>query len=216
MLAIGYNTALVKEAPTSWKALMTSTSFAVSTDWPEGNVAIAALIAGVPSADIFNLDAISTPAVKANLAYLAKKSARKWTGVDDAKTLKGLQLATSYGFAMPELEKQGETWGFVEPQEGALGYIDSLAIPTSTKAELRPLALAFIAELIRSDAQALMTKNGAGWPVTDAARALLTPAEAKAAHLDDPDMLTKKLLMLKPLDTRTLNGINRLWDEANH
>jgi spermidine/putrescine-binding protein len=88
-LGLAYNVNAVKSVPVSWKALVESGQpFAVSTDWPEANVAVAGLIAGVSKSKAFDFDSLNTPGVKSVLTTMAKKSAKKWKGIDDAATLK--------------------------------------------------------------------------------------------------------------------------------
>jgi spermidine/putrescine transport system substrate-binding protein len=214
-LGLAYNATSIPTAPTSWKVLVQSGStFAVSKDWPEANVAVAGLIAGVPKNQVFDFGAVNTPAVKAVLSTMAKQSARKWKGVDDVDSLLGLQYATAWGFAFADLAKRGESWAFAEPVEGTLGFIDSFVLPSSLKPELKNLAMAYIDYSISPTAQAILAKGCGGMSVNPKAKALLTAAEAKSAKLDDPTWVTDRCIMLKPLSLRDFNGITRLWEEA--
>jgi spermidine/putrescine transport system substrate-binding protein len=214
-LGLAYNTVAITSAPTSWKVLTESGQpFAVSTDWPEANVAVAGLIAGVPKDKVFDFTALNTPAVKAVLAAMAKKSTRKWKGIDDVATLKGLSYSTAWGFCFADIAKQGEPWAFAEPVEGTLGYVDSYVIPAAVAAELKPIALAYIDYTISPVAQALLAKGCGGMSVNPKTKSLLTPEEAKAAKLDDPTWITSQCITFKPLSTRDFNGITKLWEEA--
>ena len=214
-LGLAYNTVQIKSAPVSWKMLIESGQpFTVSSDWPEANVAVAGLIAGVPKDKIFDYTALNTPGVKTALATMAKKSARKWKGVDDAATLKGLSYGTAWGFAFADLAKQSEPWAFAEPVEGTLGYVDSYTLPASITPELMPIALAYIDYTISPVAQALLAKGCGGMSVNPKTGSLLTADEIKAAKLDDPAWITSQCITLKPLSTRDFNGITKLWEEA--
>ena len=214
-LGLGYNTVAVASAPTSWKVLTESGQpFAVSADWPEANVAVAGLIAGLPKDKIFDYTALNTPEIKAVLATMAKQSARKWKGIDDAATLKGLSYSTAWGFSFAELAKQGEPWSFAEPVEGTFGYVDSYVLPTAVADELKPLALAYIDYAISPMAQALLAKGCGGMSVNIKTKDHLSAAEAKAAKLDDPTWITNHCITLKPLSARDLNGITKLWEDA--
>lgn len=214
-LGLGYNTIAVKTAPTSWKSLVESGQpFAVSTDWPEANVAVAGLIAGLPKEKVFDFTALNTPAVKAILSTMAKKAAKKWKGVDDLATLKGLSYSTAWGFAFADLAKAGEPWAFAAPTEGTLGYVDSFVLPTSLSAELKSIAMAYIDYTISPTAQAVLAKGCGGMSVNIKTKEMLTAEEAKAAKLDDPTWITSHCITLKPLSIRDFNGITKLWDEA--
>ena len=214
-LGLAYNTVTVKTSPTSWKSLVESGQpFAVSSDWPDANVAVAGLIAGLPKEKVFDFTALNTPAVKAILATMGKKSAKKWKGVDDLATLKGLSYSTAWGFAFADLAKAGEPWAFADPTEGVLGYVDSFVLPTSLSADLKPIALAYIDYTISPSAQAVLARGCGGMSVNIKTKALLTADEAKAAKLDDPTWIINHCITLKPLSIRDFNGITKLWDEA--
>ncbi len=214
VLGIGYRTDKFQSPPDSWAILRGNTPYAVSTDWPECNVAIAALIAGVPAGDIFNVDKVSTPAVKNILHGLAKGAAKLWTGVDDAASLKDLTLASSWGFAFADLAKLGQSWAMAEPKEGYLGYVDSLVINAKATPAAKELAYRWISHVISPATQAILARTVGGFSVNRHTTEALTPAEASAAKLDQPDFLAKHTILLKALDVRSQNGLTRLWDDA--
>ena len=145
---------------------------------------------------------------------MAKKSAKKWKGVVDFATLKGLSYATAWGFTFADLAKADEPWAFAEPSEGTLGYVDSFVLPTSLSTDLKPLALAYIDYTISPAAQAVLAKGCGGMSVNPKTKDLLTPDEAKGAKLDDPTWITTHCITLKPLSIRDFNGITKLWEDA--
>ncbi|ODN43547.1 type 2 periplasmic-binding domain-containing protein [Piscirickettsia litoralis] len=63
------------------------------------------------------------------LRQLVKNSARFWIGVDKPENLKGLRMATSWGFSINALnDKYNEKWSMTIPQEGVPAWIDSYAL----------------------------------------------------------------------------------------
>lgn len=214
-LALAYNVARFPTPPNSWKALFADGArFAVPSDLAEGNAAIAAMVAGVPLAKALDLAVLETPAVRGNLAHMAKRSERKWSGVDDADTLRGLDLAVSWGTSLPALAAEGETWKMAYPQEGSLGFIDSFAIGASCPPAARELAMAWLDFAISPESQAFYLRSINGWPTNLRTRDLLTPEEAVACHLDDPTWFRSHVTLFKVLDLRSENGLQKLWAEA--
>lgn len=211
---LAYNTAKLPAAPTTWKALVQAKGgFAVSNDWEVCVMAVAGLIAGLPKEDIFTFEKLNTPAVKAVARQMASTTHR-WTGVDDVATLKGQEVATSWGFAFADLAKAGETWAMAEPVEGSPWYLDSFAVAAAASPEVRDVALLWLDHVISPEIQAIYVRTLGVKSVTLGAKALLTPEEARGASLDDPTFFSTKVALLKPLSIRDENGVKRLWDEA--
>lgn len=212
---LAYNTKRVAKPPTSWAALFEpGAEFAVSDDWFEALVPVAGMVAGLKGEDLFQLDKLSTPAVRERLAVLGSRSKRKWVGVDDAKSLQGLQLATSWGFAFSDLAKAGEPWAYATVSEGMMGYIDSFAIASACEPSAQKVAAWWLAFTIAPEQQAYYLRTIGVKPVSLATKSQLTPAELADSKLDDPQWFGRNVTLLRPLDVRTENGLKRLWEEA--
>lgn len=213
---LAYNQTKGVATPSSWSVLFEpNASFATSSDWPEANIAVAALAAGVDKKDVFDLEKVSTPAVRAKLDILGQKAARKWKGVDDAATLKGLSYATSWSFAFADLAKQNETWAMANPVEGMPGYVDSFAITSGCSEEMKPVALAWLDFIIAPETQAAYTKTLGVKLVNPKAKSFLSAEEAIASKIDDPQWFTKNVILLKALDIRTENSFQKMWESSN-
>jgi spermidine/putrescine transport system substrate-binding protein len=211
---LAYNTGLVKQAPTSWNDLFQpGITFAASSDWYDANIYTAALAAGVSKADIFTLEKINTPAVKEKLKILAKAN-KFWVGVDDAATLKGLMMATSWNFALPGLAQQGEVWKMAEPKEGVTGYVDNFSINHAIKPEMMDVAMAWLDFTLAPEQQAYYYKTIGVKPVNPHIKNLLNANEALDAKIDDPSWFGNHITLLKAADLRMENAMKNMWNDA--
>lgn len=211
---LSYQVSRFPQPPTSWSVLLDpQRSFAISNDWEVCTMAVAGLISGLPKEDIFSFEKLNTPAVKSVARQLASTK-HKWSGVDDAATLKGLDAAASWGFSIADLGKAGEVWTMAEPKEGAPWYLDTFAIASNSPDDMRDVAILWLDYVISPVPQAYYARNLGVKAVSVGAKSVLNPAEAAAAGLDDPTFFSTKVALLKPLSLRDENGIKRLWDEA--
>ncbi|HLA36010.1 MAG TPA: ABC transporter substrate-binding protein [Rhodocyclaceae bacterium] len=218
---LAYNTAIVKEEPTSWNVLLDpkyAGKFALSSDYHEANVYVAALASGVNKDQIGHIETLfNNPEVQKKLDYLAKNAKVLWKSVDTAKDLKGLALATSWGFALPELKKQGEVWKMAKPKEGVTGWVDSFSISSELEKNPKKLKLAeeFLNYMIGTEVQVgNIVRTLGSFPVNAAVKPLLTAEEVKTFKLDDPDFFRKEFILWKTLTVRDQNGMKVMWKRA--
>lgn len=209
-----YHSAKVQPAPTSWSAaIVPGMDVAVSKDWEQALIASVALAHGVGRDDVFTLEKVNIPAVRASLKTLGT-SKRQWSGVDDAATLAGGDLAFGWGFALTELNQMGEPWKMAEPVEGLVGYVDTYAISAAIRPELKDVAMLWCDYVISPECQAFFFKSISVKPVNPKARNHLSAEEAVAAKVDDPMSFTSRVILLRPVSIRTENGLKRMWAEA--
>lgn len=186
---LAYDSSLAKE-PKSWKALWdpaASGRYAVSSEYPEVNVFIAALATGIDKNDVSKLEVVDTPAFRKNLASLANNAARVWHGVDTAEILSGLAYSTSWGFALADLNADGRPWKMAEPVEGSPAWVDTWALAAHLKnlPDQRWVAEQWINYVISDQAQLrYMRKLGASPTNADVAK-IATAKEVKELHIGD-------------------------------
>jgi len=217
---LAYNTTLVAAPPDSWKVLWDPDykgKYAIGgEDQYIHNVTAAALASGVSPDQIYDYKAINTPEVQEKLAYLAANAKAMWKGVDDARTLKGLSLATVWGFSLPGLKQMGEVWKIAEPKEGTTGWVDNFMISSmlSDQPEKLAVALEWLNFVLADDYQVYTVRGLASAPVTTTVKAKLTPGEIQQFHLENPAHFAENRILWKVLDKKNRNGIKRLWDNA--
>ena len=212
-----YNADLVQEPPTSWKVLWSPryrNQYVVS-DLAEHNVYITALALGYAPEDLGNFDALNNERFRNMLGRLVKNSHKFWQGVDTASDLKGLSLAASWGFSLPELERRGENWKWAPLQEKIPGWIDNYVISHTLKdrPQLKRIAEEWINYSLSPEFQAeVVVKSLSARPVNLKAKELLSNDVTKVVDLDDSPR--NRFVLMLELDRRTRNGFNLLWDEA--
>ena len=218
---LAYNAALLDKAPTSWNALFDpkfSGQYAVSSDYHEANIYVAALASGVPRDKIGNVeDLFAFPEVQAKLNYLATNAKVLWKGVDTAQDLKGLTMAASWGFALPALNRQGESWKMAKPREGVTGWIDSFSIAAEVAKtpQRQVLAEEVLNYVISQKVQVNNVVRGLGsFPVSGDVRALLSKREIKDFRIDEPEFFVKEFILWKTLSLRNQNGLKLMWERA--
>lgn len=216
---LAYNSDVFNEAPSSWNALWDPKyhgQYSVA-DYGEINVYLTALAMGYDKEALDDFEQLNNPAFKEKLAQLVTHAQSLWVGVDTADDLYQKSLASSWGFAIPELKKRGELWRWAYPKEGVPGWIDNhvLSRELSDKPELKRIAEEWINFTISEEFQSQVLVQALSTNPVNMVTAKNATAEQKqgfyATSLDDP----KALIVLMPeLDRRTRNGIDNLWNQA--
>jgi spermidine/putrescine transport system substrate-binding protein len=214
--ALMYNSDKLSQPPSSWSVLWDPAyrdQYAISQDYAEANIYVTALALGYRGEDLFSYDRlIEDPRFKQRLSELAQHASTLWHGVDRASELKGLTLSTGWGFAIPELNRQGENWRIANPKEGSTGWVDHWMIGYSLidKPLLKRIAEEWINDTLSPEFQAHYAKTLGQHPVNPKALPLLTAAERSRLPLQD----IKHLTLWRNLPTRDQNGFKRLWQNA--
>lgn len=217
---LAYNTSIITEEPKSWNILWDPAykgRYAIGgADQYEHNVSSTALAMGIPADSIYDYKALNTPEMQDKLKQLAVNAKSFWEGVDDAQTLKGLALATVWGFSLPELKRMGEIWKIAEPGEGTTGWVDNFMINSSLsdKPLKKTIAHEWLNFVLGDDYQTYVVRGLASSPVTTTVKARLTQEEIRQFHLDDPSHFAKNRILWKTLDKKDRNGLKRLWKNA--
>lgn len=214
-----YNADRVAEPPTSWNALWETRyrdKFTVA-DLGEHNVYITALALGYGDKALESYDVINTQRFRNKLARLANNSRRLWLGVDSADDMKGMSLATSWGFSLAELKQRGENWKWAPLKEKSPGWIDNFIISHSLKdkPQLKRIAEEWINFTLSPRFQASVLVEGlSARPVNTKARQLLSAELIETMGLDTAAASNGKLVLMPELDRRTRNGFDLLWSKA--
>lgn len=217
---LAYNTNLLAEAPTTWNVFWDSQyaqKYSISSNYYELNIFIAALAAGIPKDQIGNYDAISTPEFQAKVTALAKNAKTLWVGIESAKDLQGLAVATAYGFAFNDLKTQGEIWKFAEPKEGTTCGVGNFMLSHTLREnpQLKRIAEEWLNYVISPEYQIdVVVRTTSSFPTSLAIKDQLTPEEASAYHLDNPNYFQDHLILWPLLDKRTRTGFELLWQKA--
>lgn len=214
-----YNTTMFDEAPDSWEVLWDPKyrgQYSIA-DYGEINIYLTALAMGYDAQALADFEQLNKPKFIAKLATLVNNAHAFWVGVDTADDLQQKTLASSWGFALPELKKRGEVWKWAYPKEGVPGWIDNHVISSELayKPQLMRIAHEWVNFTISAEFQSQVLVQGLSTnPVNVKSFESATEEQKRglyAQSLNDP----KALIVLMPeLDRRTRNGINNLWNNA--
>ncbi len=214
-----YNTEVFDKAPDSWSVLWNPLyrgQYSIA-DYGEINIYLTALALGYDEEALGDFEQLNNTAFKAKLAALVSNAESLWVGVDTADDLQQKTLASSWGFALPELKNRGEIWKWAYPKEGVPGWIDNhvMSSELADKPELKRIAEEWINFTISAEFQAQVLVQALSTnPVNMIAAESATEAEKQgfyAKSLNDPDAV---IVLMPELDRRTRNGINNLWNQA--
>jgi spermidine/putrescine transport system substrate-binding protein len=215
-----YNADKVAKPPTSWNALWEPryrNQFTIA-DLGEHNVYITALALGHGEEDLKSFDALNNARFRNKLRQLVRNNHRLWLGVDTAKDLEGMALATSWGFSLPELKARGQNWKWAPLKEKSPGWIDNYILSHSLKdrPQLKRIAEEWINFAISPEFQARVLVEGlSARPVNRLTRGLLSAEQIENVGLAESERAAENHFVLMPeLDRRTRNGFDLLWRQA--
>ncbi len=216
---LAYNTSIIKDEPTSWKILWDpkyKNNYTMAGDFTDVNVYLAALAAGYPADDIFDMRKVNTPEINQSLKELAENAYSFWTGVDNPAHLKGLALATTWGFSLPALRAMGENWKIANPDEGTTGWVDNFMIASLTSQDPLKMkaAYAWLDFALGTEYQQYTVRGLGCPPVTVSVNEHLTSAEIAEFHLDDPSYFAENIILWRPLSKATRAGFDAMWNKA--
>lgn len=214
-----YNTEVFEKAPDSWNVLWEpqySGHYSIA-DYGEINIYLTALAMGYDKKNLGDFDQLNNKAFKAKLAALLANAKSLWVGVDTADDLQQKKLASSWGFALPELKQRGEIWKWAYPKEGVPGWIDNHVISQelANKPQLKRIAEEWINFTISSEFQtsvlvAALSTNSVNIVTVETASELQKQG-FYARSLTDPEAV---IVLMPELDRRSRNGIDSLWNKA--
>jgi len=218
--ALAYNTALVREEPTSWRVFWDPAwqgKFMVHKDYYELNVYISALALGYRKPDIFRFDAIKGGALEKRVGYLAAESATFWQGFDKPENYQGLALSTTWRCIFPSADGAFEGWRIAVPEEGTTWWVDAMLISHTLKEKplLRRIAEEWINHLLTDEVQTRSIAMELGtYPVTRKGLSEYVASLPDTASGDTLRLLLKNRIPWQILETRDRNAFKFLWSEA--
>jgi len=219
---LAYNNQKISQAPTSWNIFWDPEyqgKYTVSEVFYEVNIYITALALGYPIAQLGDYESFSKDKrFRIKLAQLAQHADRMWTEVDKVDDLKGLTIATSFGFSFTDLKNQGETWAFASPKEGQSAWVDHWAIGYSLKDSplKKKIAEEWINFTLTEDLQLALARQLSSSPVLSHFEQPLDSNELQKYHLDDSNFFADQFFLLTALDRRQQNGFKKLWEQAKN
>ncbi len=215
-----YNTKFVNGV-NSWNDLWLpkyKNKYSIVYDYSEVNIYITALAMGKTGKATYDYNSLRKDSAFENkLVSLIKNTRTFWYGVDKAENLKGLSLATSWGFSLSDLKNQGEDWKFGNPREGSTGWVDNLCVAKFVEKDafLKDVAYEWLNFAIAPDFQANVgIRMLSSDPSNVNIKHLLTKAEIKKHHLNNLDYFSEKRILWPTLSKRDRNGLDRLWKSA--
>ena len=216
---LAYNTNLLATPPESWAAFwdpQNAGKYVIGSDY-EQNIYITALAMGVERDQLGSFDAVSSPEFLEKLTAFVKNARGMWIGVDTADVLQGTEFSTAWGFSFAELQQRGEVWQMADPKEGMMGAVGNWMISHTLldQPQLKQIAEEWLNYVISPDYQLnhLVRKLSTS-PTNMSIKAAMTPEEAAAFHLDDPDYFETHLIPYPTLDNRSRQGFELLWKKA--
>lgn len=208
--AIAYNTNDIKEPPKSMSVLFDSKyagKIAIRDDFNDA-VMLAAIVLGQDPNNPSDLDAI-----KKKLIEQKPLNKTYWkTGDEYSKLFAGNQISVSLMWSgqASSMKKEGQPIGFVVPEDGAIGWVDTWAIAKGSKNQ--ELAYKFIDALISKDFQYNWASNGGPAPVNKEAGAKLDPEYAASCGMDEKSL--NKLYFMQYRTEEVKKTWNELWTEV--
>jgi len=222
--ALIYNTKYFSSPPKSWAILWDKkykNNYAISSDYYEANIYITALLIGLEGSEISDFSKLRENDIfKKKLEQLALNVHTLWKGVDTAKDLKGLALATSWGFSLDELKKNGEVWKIADPKEGTTGWVDNFVLSSSLldKPFLKKVAHEWLNFTLSSQFQVnVVVRQLLSIPVNGSIKKLLTQEEVLTYHINDINYFEEKRILwpiLKEHNYSERDALHNLWKRA--
>lgn len=208
--AIAYNTDDIKEAPKSVNVLFDpqyAGKIAIRDDFNDA-VMLAAIALGQDPNNPSDLDAI-----KAKLIEQKPLNKTYWkTGDEFSKLFAGKQISVALMWSGQAafMKQEGQPIGFVVPDDGAIGWVDTWGIAKGSKNP--DLAYKFIDAMISKDFQYNWASTGGPAPVNKEAGDQIDPAYAASAGMDEASL--NKLYFMKYRSDDVKKTWNELWTEV--
>lgn len=208
LTSFAYDTTALEAAPTSIQALWDPEHegrVSIRDDALEA-VQIAALATGQDINDIADMGA-----VEAKLAELMPQIRTFWSSENDWNQFMAsdeMDLATYWSGSAARSQGLGLPVAFVVPQEGAIGWLDSLAVPAAS--EHKEAAHAFVDWMIDPDFYVRWDAEGAPASASLAAAAALPEDAFNRRVLGDPEVVAR-VQFQEPVPDETREAYLALW-----
>ena len=208
--AIAYNTDEFSEPPASVSILFDPRyegKITIRDDYNDA-VMLAAIVLGQDPNDPSDLDAI-----KAKLIEQKSLNKTYWkTGDEFSKLFAGKQISVGLMWSGQAafMKQEGEPIGFVVPEDGAIGWVDTWGIAKGSQNQ--DLAYKFIDALISEDFQYNWASTGGPAPVNKDAASQIDPEYAASCGMDEESL--NRLYFMQYRTDEVKKAWNELWTEV--
>lgn len=213
---LAYNTDKVTETPDSWNILWNpqySNKYTVNNNFPMVNVWITALSLGYSYDEIFDINKMDRAQIQRKLNDLAKNAKSLWDGAADPKEFPGLSLATTWGFAAQQANKDGGHWLIATPKEGGTAWVDAWYITSAAEGVTKRLAEEWINFMLSPENQADVVKSQGVSPAVVSVGDLLSSKEKAMFHVGDNEYF-KTVALWRVMSPATEKAFNEMWETA--
>jgi len=188
----------------------------ISGSYDTINIYMTALMLGIPKKDLFHLSDKQLISIKEKLRELFKTQiAEFWEENLNPENHEKFDLGMDWGIGVKKINEEYKgNWGYVIPNEGATGWIDTWAITKNvTDPEVENAVYEYINFMIGSKIQAKVARVTSYAPVNPYSVRYFTSNEKRRYYLTDPKFL-EKIVLWQPLDAETLERYQRIWTSA--
>ena len=213
---LAYNANVLKEAPTTWNVFWDpkyAKKYTINNNFHKVNIWITALALGYKYDQIFDIDKLDRTKIQEKLNVLAKNAKSLWDGEANADEFPGLDLATTWGFAVVKANQKGGNWKLAAPKEGGSAWIDYWCITQAAKGMTKKLCEEWINLQLSPKFQAAVVKQQGVSPVVNNVGALVTPEEKALFHVGNNDYF-KTVAIWQVMSEKTEKAFGEMWEEA--
>lgn len=212
-----YDSTVFAQAPDSWGIFWDSKYQGKISVWDDlSTLYMAAQMLGYDKpgpSQLYNLSDEQLAAVKQKLLALKPNVRKIWsTGGELTNLFENHEIVAAMGWPLMtnQLRQANFPIGETIPQENTTGWIDHLMI---TKASAhKELAYAFLEYMVQAKTQKQITDVTHYTPANPAAAQLMTGAEKKGLHLDDPDAYMQHIYFWQDVPRRA--KYIEIWNEV--
>ena len=212
-----YDTTAFAQPPDSWSDLWNPKYKGKISLWDElSSVYMAAQVLGFDKPDpyqIYNLTDDQLESVKKKLVELKPNIRKYWsTGGELTNLFQNHEIIAAMGWPLMtnQLRKLGFPIGEIIPKENTTGWIDHLMITAAS--QQKELAAQFLEYMIEARTQKQITDVTGYAPANPASTSLMTDAEKKNLHMDDPDAYMERIYFWQDVPRR--DKYNEIWNEV--
>jgi spermidine/putrescine transport system substrate-binding protein len=146
-VALAYNARLVDKPPASWRDMVDPRykgRIGITDGQWETNVYIAAMLAGVPLAQVYDPPAGFDAAIQDALNRLVAQAGYFWGGMPESQAMRDLALVTDYWPGIAAANAEGQDWRFAAPQEGQPVWFDCISITREALGDPKKVEAAYL------------------------------------------------------------------------
>jgi spermidine/putrescine-binding protein len=214
-----YDTTAFKQPPDSWAIFWNPAYKGKISLWDElSSIYMAAQVLGYDKPDpgqLYNLSDEQLDAVKKKLIELKPNIRKYWsTGGELTNLFQNHEIVAAMGWPLMtnQLHKLNFPIDETIPKENTTGWIDHLMITAASTH--KELAQQFLEYMVEAQTQRLVTDVTHYTPANPATAQLLTVAESKSLHLDNPDDYMKRIYFWQDVPRRS--KYTEIWNEVKN